>query len=184
MRIAFVVGHNSKSQGAMSYQGESEYLFNLKVGSKLKNVFVKDDDYLDELKGFDLIIELHFNAFKGDAFGAESLVRSHDENAASISEFLLEHFCNHFKIRNRGVKYISKRMRGYKNLLQYGDTPSLIFEPCFADRRTPESVQIIEKWRWYAQFLNDFASSQEDININIWRELIPPKKRNDYVTRD
>lgn len=167
-KIAFIVGHSLTAQGATNYLNESEYRFNFKVAEyvckyfnyKQVTWFVKTDNYILHVKAFnpDLIIELHFNAFSQPVFGCESLCLQYP-NRIKISKNFNEEFSKRFNIKNRGTRILSsKHDRGFRNLQPFTQYNMFIFEPCFANFKTSDSVKIIENWQNYAHFLIDYCN--------------------------
>lgn len=185
MRVAIIVGHTDKSRGSSSYNGISEYDFNTivasHISSKLENiehkVFFRDKIGLrgvakqiskwaenEEV----LSLELHFNSFAGNARGCECLVHVESPDLGktiSLADKFTDEIAEVYKIRQRhptptheGVKIINKKERGASNLkymINAGVTHSLLIEPCFANKETVESTQIIEDPEKYAGVLSD-----------------------------
>ena len=123
-RVALVVGHTATARGARSVIGIQEYdyfkevceivLAELKT-DKVK-MFLRDGRGIAQTIdaaanwGADVIIELHFNAFNGTAHGAEILIPQGTTNALG-ADFLAK-WCEFAKLRNRGVKTVTRTQPG------------------------------------------------------------------------
>jgi len=182
MKIALIVGHNQTLQGAINYLGESEFQFNLKVcqyiyeNSNKENisVFLKDADYVERINDYhpDLIVELHFNAFTTEILGSEALVLKGDDKSQLEAHNLLNKFKDEFDIKVRGIKYLQKYHRGFKNFQGLDHFPMVLFEPCFANFKTKDSTKIMENWKEYAQFFIEYFDKSEKVNDNIMTKMI------------
>lgn len=175
-KIAIVVGHTKKDKGATSYLGIQEYDFNSLVaanvnvvGKEIKVIFRDKGGLKGAMEeaakwGADLILELHLNAHSSVAYGAEILVPEKDQVSFNIAKQMLLDFCNHYGIRNRGVKipkgsWTGKKDRGWLNgayAKMAGVKAYLLIEPCFCNIRTEESKKIMENPEDYAKFLSKF----------------------------
>lgn len=142
--IAIIVGHTKESQGAETYNGESEYIFNTRVAeivSKRLNsvksleakIFFRDNGGLygaaneikEHFKTVDMTFELHFNAFKKVAFGTECLIAENGgryqdyKKCFELADILTDRFSEIYNMRERhddGVKAVEKGDRGEYNL--------------------------------------------------------------------
>lgn len=108
MKVAIVVGHNSKGKGAYSkHLDVSEYDFFSEVASIIKknapsvDIFKREDvgSYTKEMKkvideinkrGYDLVLELHYNSFNGEASGVEMLHYHKSSKGIEYSEALIK----------------------------------------------------------------------------------------------
>lgn len=96
-KIAIIVGHTHRSQGAVNYKDESEYVFNKRIAkyikdyldnysSKTTGIFMRDGIGRSGVAsksakwGADLTLELHFNSFRKVAYGCEVLVYGECKN--------------------------------------------------------------------------------------------------------
>lgn len=183
-KVAIIVGHNKDEQGAWNYLHETEYEFNSYIGKRVNQyfkdevqLFLKDGEWEQSLDHYhpDLVIELHFNSYQTKAYGCEALALKSDHKAIKTAENLLRSFESRFKIRSRGVKFVSHGDRGYRNLISYS-YPAILFEPCFANFFTKDSKKIIEDPENYISFLKDFISTElgirKKVNYNIMDKLI------------
>lgn len=187
-RIFLVIGHSAVDGGMTIYKNDrykSEYSFNQGVAIACKSFINKEKIELiigyrqnsvsyskamtmlaNEAKdiGADLAIELHLNASGiPEARGFEILTNKMSERfARSIANSFIERY----DIRARGDKGVkvlssSDRGAGFLQAMASVGIPSLLIEPCFADFKTSESVQIIEDHQgygdWLAKTLEDFA---------------------------
>lgn len=163
LKVAVVVGHNEENQGYFStILGKTEYelmtevaeemyhplidfkIFYRKPSStypkEIKEVYNRVDDW-----GADLSIELHFNAFDSKSnrigHGTETL-SSGSVKSLILAECLQNSMIDVLKLKDRGVKVVTKRHRGGKSL-HYGKAPAALIEPFFGDEK--EDVEAFEK---------------------------------------
>jgi len=153
LKVAVVVGHDKKAQGAVGANGQSEWYYNKKVANKIVNklsdkwhikakVFFRDPDIsgyskkMTELHtrlqewGADIAIELHFNSAENQKIdGAEVLYCS--ERGGQYAEILQKEFVRHLEAHDRGIKKKTKKDRG-GGFLCRGRAICLIGEPFFA----------------------------------------------------
>jgi len=154
-KLAIVVGHNARSQGAVRPDtGESEYVYNsamaeymeeiapeyglnLRVfkrqpgggySAEIRRVYGQVDDWVANAS-----IELHFNA-AGDprASGTETLSSGSRGSLILAQEVQME-MVETLGLRDRGIKVRNRRTRGrgYMSLVT-GRCPAILTEPFFA----------------------------------------------------
>jgi len=151
MKIAIVVGHNSKAQGANSKAplSISEFKYCNKIADKMvalatgplrakkfnrvkttgysreiDTVYALVDDYAP-----DISIELHFNSAGPSASGTETLSSGSTASLAlanSVQASMLEAL----GLSNRGIKVKSRSERGGRSL-HAGRAPAILIEPFF-----------------------------------------------------
>lgn len=147
MKLAVIVGHNVKAQGAQRVtDGRTEFDWNSdlaelisKVGPGVR-IFTRTpgggysaeiDRVYEEVNRFDpdLYVELHFNAASALARGCETL--SSGSNGSIIWCKALQ-AAQHQILGNpnRGVKILKHRDRGHRSLIA-GRAPGAILEPYF-----------------------------------------------------
>jgi len=184
-KVVLLIGHNKDSQGALDYNGTSEYTFNKIVASKVQEnlygdiwTFTKGEYNYESIRKInpDLVIELHFNSYPGPIFGSECIVLN-DEKCFEAATHFQKYFNKRFDISSREIKVVMGRhQRGYKNLLKLGGIPSFIFEPCFANFETIDSEKIIGNPDDYVDFLTDYISfylgKQDKVNYNVYEKMI------------
>lgn len=148
MKIAFVLGHHEKAQGAVSpYFGMSEWKFYNKVMEHIPDatIFYHDPNinrYTERIKNtakklnklnFDLVIELHFNAAAPEANGCETLYYFNSEKSkkyALIFSEVVNQWTN-IKLRNKGLKaLVNSKDRGFASVY-YPKAPTILIEPFF-----------------------------------------------------
>lgn len=152
-KIAIVVGHDRKEQGVYSAPLQtSEYNYNYNVASHLSDVA---DIYYRPLirgyksqmealakeinpKGYDLVIELHFNAFNGRANGCETVGFEGSKAGAKYGKLFCKMLSDHYDLINRGHKATVPAGRGYW-FTKLMAAPALIVEPFFGDH--PEAIK-------------------------------------------
>lgn len=120
-RVALIVGHTAKAQGATNYLGESEYRFNTRIANAVKRhvdimqsdlhleVWYRDDGWAavqakaEEFKP-SMTVELHFNAADGIAYGTEILVykgASRFEDIVRIADEMTDRLADMFSLKER-----------------------------------------------------------------------------------
>lgn len=155
MKLAIVVGHNERSQGAVRPDtGETEYSYNTRLAQFIKaeaeqaglqaKVFYRTPSggYSSEIRRVyqqvdqwdaDASIELHFNA-AGDprATGTETFTSGSPRSSILATEVQMA-MVDELGLRNRGVKVRNSRTkgRGYLSLVS-GQAPAILIEPFFA----------------------------------------------------
>jgi len=152
VKVAVVVGHRSKRQGAIGSAGISEWLYNKKLAKEIKEYF--KDSELVELKifyrdnmpggyskrmerlhmridewGADYSISLHFNA------SANKRVDGHEVLYCSsfgelVARELNSSFNRHLANRDRGIKKVTKKDRG-GGFVCRGKSVCVLAEPFF-----------------------------------------------------
>jgi len=183
MKIALIIGHTKRQPGATNYQGETEFEFNSSVCARVSmafdsddlRIFDKSDHYQKRVEAFnpDLIVEMHFNAFKSPAFGCEAQVLKSNTEAREHAEYLLKAFYKRFRIKNRGVKTLNtKDDRGFQNLYKFKERTALIFEPCFANFETKDSKKIIGDFNGYCDFLIEYFHKLQKEKHNVLTKMI------------
>jgi len=179
-RIAIVVGHNSKKQGADNYLGESEYNFNSRIANKLQLKLASEGvssfvikrpsgvsyrkqsivvaNKVDELNASHAIL-LHFNSAGRGAMGVEVLIaqtatKGDNIFADNFSDMLNEEY-GFIERRDDGVFTINKNHNGFQmiNRINGKGIVSCLVEPCFADYKTKESQLIFEQEDKYVDVL-------------------------------
>ncbi len=163
--IGLIVGHTEKDKGATIYNGAiqeydywSEVVENLNlekeyaVGFRDRNGVAGACSEIRAKLGFnpDIILELHFNSYNGEAKGCEALFTNSKE--------LAEEFCFFMEKKgqkNRGAKDVYKNGRGIKNMeiaQRYCDN-NILIEPFFADNKD-DYITIKKMTEYLQEFLN------------------------------
>lgn len=157
-KVAVVVGHNKKAQGAYSNRlNYSEFDFNTKVVEEmvilavgLPDVEIKpffrdyeQSSYIREIHRVyrdvneydpDVSIELHFNAGHPRANGSEMLYFRNSVKGKELAEHLQDAVIAEFGFRDRGAKEWMKGNRGWRSLA-LPKAPAVITEPFFGSSR-------------------------------------------------
>lgn len=169
IKIALVVGHNKKDQGANNYLGESEWQFNSRIARKIQvklndlgidsviifrpyNVSYSRQcnsvaDQVKEHKCTHAIL-LHFNDASGtSAMGCEVLVKKtstleDDKFADTFTDILNERY-GFKERRNDGMYVVSSRHNGY-GMINAIDAITCLVEACFAGYKNKESELVFE----------------------------------------
>jgi len=156
-KIALVVGHRSRSQGAYGDMGISEWKF---YNQLVKEIVEEAEDVDVELKvfhrresghgytsrmkalhreidawGADISIALHFNASShASANGHEVLHCAFSSTSAKYASIMNSAFTKHLNNRDRGVKPKSRKDRG-GGFLCRGRSYCILIEPFFASHQ-------------------------------------------------
>ena len=124
-----IVAHNSKKQGANTYnKAYSEYTYGNILSHSLSMPSETRDDGGVSLaakrltnKGCNASIECHYNAYNGIVGGIEILVLRGDDFSAKYAKMIISEAMSkldNIKLRgDGGIKWISKGDRGYYNLV-------------------------------------------------------------------
>jgi len=148
MKIAIVIGHNSKAQGAVrATDGRTEYDWNSELAELIRThnptgvkIFRRrpvggyskeiDRVYAEVDKwGADCSIELHFNAFKPTSTGGLTL-SSGSSGSMALAQLVRKSMKIAVGNRDRGVKVRGRKDRGGRSLWQ-GKAPAIMTEPYF-----------------------------------------------------
>lgn len=176
MKIAIIIGHDPVNQGAKTYNGYTEWSWNLGMaieflddfqlfwrepGLYRKSVYILAEEIAEN--DVDFCIELHLNAFDGKTKiqRAEALYLPHkirniaSEKMAIIwKKEMVSEYDLWFLPKTR-LKQLEPNDRGYHNLNSLADfgIPSVILEPCFADTPNALAENVIEDPERYAKLL-------------------------------
>jgi N-acetylmuramoyl-L-alanine amidase len=181
IKLAIVVGHNMKKQGANNYLGESEWVFNSRIARKLQiklaalgiesviifrpyNVSYKKQcksvaEQIEEHNCTHAIL-LHFNDASGEsAMGVEVLVArtstlEDDEFADTITDILNEEY-DFIERRDDGVYTVgdSHNGSGMINAVNRKKCITALIEICFAGYSNRESKFIFENEDLYVDVI-------------------------------
>lgn len=143
MKLAIVVGHTLKSQGAYSPTlAQTERLWNAELAARIKDlapaevaVFLRDGHGVAgayaqaKAWGAEAVVELHFNsAADRQAQGTETLYAQ--PGSRRLAEALQRHLVAALGLRDRGAKP-PWQGRGEASLTALPGVPSVIVEPFF-----------------------------------------------------
>lgn len=148
MKVALVIGHTQKSQGAINAaSGISEFTFNTKLaydiqqaleplhdvdlGIVYRGSYSKLPEKINDLNP-DLIISLHCNAYNKEASGTEVLYYRQSTLGSEIAKLLQINLLEALGLNDRGIKPKSSEDRG-GYLLRETNAPCVISEPFFID---------------------------------------------------
>lgn len=172
-KLVVVVGHERAAQGAGLHGGGSEYIYNSKVALLMQNYaagrhpgILVDVVFRDGVgiggayaaakrKNPDACIELHFNAFNGQAKGTETLCSLEDKDKV-FANLIQSAICRVFNREghSRGVKVISRAARGGQSVYALPGFANCLVEPFFGDNPS-EAAMAKTKQSEYAQALVD-----------------------------
>ena len=150
MKIAVVVGHSSKSQGAMNKRYKvTEFQFFEALAREIKKNFSdfnmsdeiviihRENGYAklpSEINSFsvDLVVSLHANAFNRSVDGCEMLYYHKSESGKEIATIFQKKIVKLLANSDRGIKAKTSEDRG-GYLLKETHAPCIICEPFFID---------------------------------------------------
>lgn len=144
-RIAIVIGHSIRSQGAANHNGLTEFKFNQRLALAIcergipgaEIIPVYRDSYLDLPKKInvlnpDAIISLHCNAFNTKVSGTEVLYYHRSGSGQALAAILQGNLVSALNLPDRGIKPVDSEGRG-GHLLKQTNAPCVIAEPFFID---------------------------------------------------
>ena len=178
-KVAFIVGHNYKDQGAINFLGETEYCYNSQIAREASQImaswfektcyiiFRPPGSYSAQVRhvvrevkrlGVEVAIELHFNAYSQVTNGTEALVVDNSVASASLALELTSEIADEYGTVLRGIKGVRKIREGhsgYKMLhgLHKAGVTSTIVEPVFGNFSTAEAMNFFSKSQEYAILL-------------------------------
>lgn len=175
-KIALIVGHNPKSQGAARVtDGVTEYVFYKKVAEELKAL---DPDqyvilYRDPAGGYSKeidrvyaeadaqrvsgTVELHFNAAGSASATGTEVLTSGTRNSLILSNLLQDKMVVALRLKSRGVKQVTKQQRGGRSLWA-GRAPAALIEPFFGSNRH-DCETVDEKRDKFVKALHDACTT-------------------------
>jgi len=164
MKIGIIIGHTRQNKGAFSPTlKQSEYDWNGDLADKMKayaehkkhTLLIERRDiggitgaYARAMKQKpDCLIELHFNAADGKASGTETLYADQADKKG-INEIILAKMVNDemvsaLGLKDRGLKKRQPGDRGYGNIMQTKEIPSILIESGFGDN--PKDAASMQK---------------------------------------
>lgn len=177
MKVALVVGHNSRGEGAYSpFLNISEYGYFKSVVDKINNfddtidIYCREpsNNYIQEMKpiveeinkhNYAYILELHFNASKNSlACGCECLVHKYSPRGKTIAEMLLKDLSKEFNIKIRPNPLIcveDSKTRGAYGICKTRD-PYILVEFFFGTNEEARKFENIDR---LAKFIINFIRS-------------------------
>lgn len=153
-KIALIIGHSAKSQGASNDTYKTtEYQFNKPLAFMIATVLAeaghhpivmyRETSYtklpLEVNKtGADLAVSLHCNAFNDNPNGTETLYYETSSNSKRLAQSVQDEVVNCLHLKNRGIKpcrfdHVGKAGDRGGYLLRYTNMPCIIAEPFFVD---------------------------------------------------
>lgn len=153
MQVAIIVGHTLAKPGAKSPAFGHEYGYNRifadKIYWELRNrkipsvIFYKDGleqsavarQVNEYARGYTVAVELHFNAFNGEASGTETLYDADPPEGKILAAIVQRKMCEALGRTgeaDRGARLIGKGDRGHYNLASLS-VPACLVEPFFGD---------------------------------------------------
>lgn len=162
--LAIVIGHEKSAPGADFALGGSEYQYNSDIAQKVKEYAARKYPALrveliyrdgigisgayHKAAAFkpDACLELHFNAFNGQAQGSETLC-SVDPLDRQYAAAVHSKICDAFSRagQSRGVKPISRSARGGQSVYSLPGSANCLVEPFFGDN--PAEAKIADERR-------------------------------------
>lgn len=153
--IYLIAGHNGKGTGASSkYGDEGEETIDLRndIAAKLRHEcnikVVTDEDFtplkkvltwLQKARKDDVIVDIHFNAFNGEAHGTEVIIANeHNYREKTLASNLQKAMVDALGTRSRGVK--TERLTARKRIGILSGRPkkaiNVLLEVCFIDNKS------------------------------------------------
>lgn len=149
MKVALIIGHNTRSRGAYSSIVGTEFAYWKRIAEKIKaeiselvDVYERKpkqyygqemQEVLQELNkhNYKYCLELHFNAGNEQAHGCECLIYHKNEQAVELASIFLSRLQNVFGSRIRGIIPLkTEKTRGGYGICHSKDTYILV-EPFF-----------------------------------------------------
>jgi len=155
-KLAIIVGHNAKYQGAVGNLGVTEYVLNSAIANILKTHFQDSDikikifhrlpvkSYTKQMKAlakevnkFDpnLALSLHFNAGSSKASGHEVLHLNKSVKGLKYAKMLDNEFDKHLPNKDRNLKVIHSKSERGGQLFYRIKAPVILAEPFFASHQ-------------------------------------------------
>lgn len=184
-RIAIVVGHSEKAQGAENYQGTSEFDFNSAIAAKVAlelqhnydcdaKVFFRKSNIIEvgtRVKQFDphFSLELHFNAAGYPVSGAQTeILCLNYKTGIELAQRMAAAFEAEYRYklrRDKGAKVLGPESRGFMNLHSTGKMDALLIEPVFGDFETAASKDFFAKPERYVTFLVNYIAKELNLRL-------------------
>lgn len=170
-RIAIIVGHRQKSQGAYSpHLEQTEFQFNKLVAEQLKDIadihYRPDTPFTSESykrlqvlksinsKRYDLVIELHFNAFHDEnAHGCTALHYITNSRTKKLARRFVYLVNRDFKVRKRELIAISSKSQRGGQMVVDSKADFILLEPFFGTNT--ESLKFKKKIDEYACIIRE-----------------------------
>lgn len=162
MKIAIVVGHNVRAQGAVrATDGRTEYDWNGDLADMIEEISPHHVEvfrrtpaggYSAEIDrvyrevdawGADVSLELHFNAFTASSQGCETL-SSGTNGSMILATHVHGEILRHLPVRDRGIKTVKAHQRGGRSLWA-GRAPAVLLEPYFGSN--PEECHMADDYK-------------------------------------
>lgn len=175
-KIALVVGHNAKSQGAVRVTDKmTEFAWNGTLAKDLqaimpsRYIILYRDPAGGYAKEIDRVyaeanrinaaatIELHFNGAADPRATGTEVLSSGTRNSMILCNGLQNAMLQSLKLRSRGVKVLNKDMRGGRSLWA-GRAPAALIEPYFGSN--PSDCAISDKnYQAFVKSLHEACSA-------------------------
>lgn len=161
MKIALIVGHEKKAQGASNVNGETEYTFNRKLAKLIAPILLaqghepvivyRDGTTYSKLPQrvnqteADIALSLHCNAFNTTATGSEVLHYVNSQNSERLASLIQREVVQVLELRDRGLRPVDAKHKGRKgdkggHLCKYTAMPCVIVEAFFIDNNSDLAV--------------------------------------------
>lgn len=170
-KIAIIVGHRAKEQGAYSFHlGLSEYEFNKPIAEELSDVadiyYRPDTPFTSEKwkrqqvlnqinkKHYDLVIELHFNSFHDtQAHGCTALHYITNSRTKKLARKFIVLTNKKFAVRKRDLIAISSENQRGGQMICNSKADYILLEPFFGSNI--EALKFRNKTCEYAQVIRE-----------------------------
>lgn len=175
MKIALVVGHNERSQGAYnSYVHKSEYEYYREIAKNLKNtlgdkidIYIRTPnktygaemrEVLNRLNSmdYDYVLELHFNSASNvNVQGTECLAFHNSKIGLELANKFNELISKTMNIKNRGIiKITNSNQRGGYGICK-AKQPYVLIEPFFCTNEKAKEFTIDKMTSLILKFITE-----------------------------
>lgn len=192
-RIAIVVGHSEKAQGAVNFHGVSEFDFNSAIAAKVAlelqhnydcdaKVFFRKSNIVEvgtRVKQFDphFSLELHFNAAGYPVPGAQTeILCLNYKTGIELAQRMAAAFEAEYRYklrRDKGAKVLGPESRGFMNLHSTGKMEALLIEPVFGDFETAAAKDFFSKPERYVSFLSSYIAKELGLRVRTSDKSAP-----------
>ena len=166
VKLGIIVGHSKNAQGARMCEphGLYEYSYNMEVAKVIKDsapsnvtveIILRDGSRGEIPRAYkeardklcDCVIELHFDAFNGQVRGTSTL-STPDLSDVDFSHIVHRSMITLFERKDkedRGVRTISKSVRGGINVHSFPGGVNCLVEPFFGDNKLDADMGMVKR---------------------------------------
>jgi len=178
MKVGLVIGHTSKKKGAYSkYFNQYEYDFWKDVtkylsyvdvwkhDEKISGYMTRQKDTASRMKdsNYDLVVELHYNAFNKKASGVLCMFYKGNDKMKQAASLFVDICTELTDIESDGIRGLSNKDDRGLGFLKHQKANAILIEPFFGDNK--HDCMKIESSQNMACILDDFLNSNELLYI-------------------